>query len=567
MKFQWHCMHHECSVCHRKAAAVGGLIFRCEMCPRAFCEDHLSDFARDHITNKCARFQECGQIHPTQACFVQCSNRCAGFSALTAGGTDTESLFNAPVKQREQLIADAARAADSDSDELQRKKVARAARIRAEQMQLLARATTKTSASASAASKEGGGDKAAHDGAKRRASASPAASLAASPSAEAGASARKKQRRAEDGGADSRDDLTKLRELYADTLGRKARGALANDAERLATAIVAKQASDAAAATARAQEEAEAKSSAAGGVAATETAWKRMSINSATAKFAMRRRIATMLETGVAPLPLRSLPGAAARVAALSKIGSEYLHSLLFAAPPGQSGAAAEILAWEGIGGDDDASLSSAGAAAVASSVPSFHDARSHVASEIRLSADAKARAAKLFLRLVRQMGATKSEGGLYRRVADEMVGALGLVLDRPSGHSALFAGSISKFAECIAAFLTFPAHGAAQVYHPRELDDEYYDVGAYDAFGMKKVVDCGTQAPTTPCFDPTLAISHHARNAIQSQLIGLPAWKRLATPAAPVDRSIRTQAWGRLAREERVVEAAPLSARGQFKR
>ena len=423
------------------------------MCPRAFCEDHLSDFARDHITNKCARFQACGQVHPTQACFVHCSNRCAGFSKLTAGGTDTVKLFSATIDAREEMLTAAAHAADNDSDELQRKKIARAERIRAEQLELLARATTK--AEASSASKESS-----EGGAKRKASPSPRASStsdnavsvsgSASPGAKAGARARKKQRRAESretmDSPQRRDDLTKLCALYAATLGHKARGALANNAERLAKAIVAKQAENAAAETARVQE-AETKSVVAGGAAATEIAWKRMSINSATAKFAMRRRIAVLLETGVAPLPLRALPGAPARIAALSKVsvrfidryiscasssqfdslpltssvksGMDYLHSLLFAAAPGSSGAAAEILAWDGIGGDNadvpDAMI------VAAATVPRFHDARSHVTREIRLGVDSKARAAHLFLRLVRQMGATKSEGGLFRRVADEV--------------------------------------------------------------------------------------------------------------------------------------------------
>ena len=77
--------------------------------------------------------------------------------------------------------------------------------------------------------------------------------------------------------------------------------------------------------------------------------------------------------------------------------------------------------------------------------------------------------------------------------------------------------------------------------------------------------IDCGTQAPTTAQFDPTLAISQHARNAIRSELISLPAFKRLVAPTAPLDKSIRTQAWGRLAREERVAEAATANARAQF--
>lgn len=37
------CPQHDCDVCGRKAAAAGGLLFRCQMCPSAYCEDHLPE--------------------------------------------------------------------------------------------------------------------------------------------------------------------------------------------------------------------------------------------------------------------------------------------------------------------------------------------------------------------------------------------------------------------------------------------------------------------------------------------------------------------------------------------
>ena len=38
---QWTCPHHECINCGIRAAAAGGLLFRCECCDTACCEDHL----------------------------------------------------------------------------------------------------------------------------------------------------------------------------------------------------------------------------------------------------------------------------------------------------------------------------------------------------------------------------------------------------------------------------------------------------------------------------------------------------------------------------------------------
>ena len=33
----WSCPHHRCCLCSRKAHAAGGLLFRCEACPKAWC--------------------------------------------------------------------------------------------------------------------------------------------------------------------------------------------------------------------------------------------------------------------------------------------------------------------------------------------------------------------------------------------------------------------------------------------------------------------------------------------------------------------------------------------------
>ena len=37
------CPHHSCATCGRNTAAAGGLLFRCEACPNAFCEDCIPE--------------------------------------------------------------------------------------------------------------------------------------------------------------------------------------------------------------------------------------------------------------------------------------------------------------------------------------------------------------------------------------------------------------------------------------------------------------------------------------------------------------------------------------------
>jgi len=86
----WACPHHACSVCARKAAAAGGLLFRCECCASAFCEDHLPEdvITNGRIVGECARFQRLGQTHPAQACFIHCTLDCAEFAAAGFNGLD-----------------------------------------------------------------------------------------------------------------------------------------------------------------------------------------------------------------------------------------------------------------------------------------------------------------------------------------------------------------------------------------------------------------------------------------------------------------------------------------------
>ena len=88
---RWACPHHSCAECGRKAAAVGGMLFRCEACPRAFCEDHLP--ASAEIIGQCKRFQALGQRHPAQACFIRCDADCIKWAKekrLEEGGDEAE---------------------------------------------------------------------------------------------------------------------------------------------------------------------------------------------------------------------------------------------------------------------------------------------------------------------------------------------------------------------------------------------------------------------------------------------------------------------------------------------
>jgi len=71
---RWMCPHHRCLECNKNSAAAGGLLFRCEVCSNAFCEDHLPIDA--DLLGGCDRFENLGMRKPSQACYIHCSKDC-----------------------------------------------------------------------------------------------------------------------------------------------------------------------------------------------------------------------------------------------------------------------------------------------------------------------------------------------------------------------------------------------------------------------------------------------------------------------------------------------------------
>lgn len=78
----WSCPHHSCGTCDRRSAQVGGLLFRCAVCPEARCEDHLMETALVVGVND--RYEQLGFRHPKQGCYVLCSGECKNW-ALSQG--------------------------------------------------------------------------------------------------------------------------------------------------------------------------------------------------------------------------------------------------------------------------------------------------------------------------------------------------------------------------------------------------------------------------------------------------------------------------------------------------
>ena len=90
----WHCPQHACATCGRTTAAAGGLIFRCEACPRAFCEDCVPSTAL--VTGESRRRLARGAPSQPQACYVRCSAGCKSLLA-SDDATDDAALIFAPL--------------------------------------------------------------------------------------------------------------------------------------------------------------------------------------------------------------------------------------------------------------------------------------------------------------------------------------------------------------------------------------------------------------------------------------------------------------------------------------
>ena len=79
----WACPHHSCCKCGRKTSECG-LLFRCEICPDAYCEDCMP-VESSNILGTSTRFSELGYRNPPSCCYCVCSLRCQYFAE---NGTD-----------------------------------------------------------------------------------------------------------------------------------------------------------------------------------------------------------------------------------------------------------------------------------------------------------------------------------------------------------------------------------------------------------------------------------------------------------------------------------------------
>ncbi|BGP01284.1 hypothetical protein NBRC10513v2_002236 [Rhodotorula toruloides] len=69
---QYYCQQHTCSVCLRNTQAAGGLLFRCQTCPAAFCEDDLPTTDLEVVGEVLPEFLLLGYGKRKQAYWIHC---------------------------------------------------------------------------------------------------------------------------------------------------------------------------------------------------------------------------------------------------------------------------------------------------------------------------------------------------------------------------------------------------------------------------------------------------------------------------------------------------------------
>ncbi|KIM89720.1 hypothetical protein PILCRDRAFT_812522 [Piloderma croceum F 1598] len=66
------CSQHDCTVCKRTTAQCGGMLFRCQTCPQAFCEDCLPEGDIDAVGDVLPEFALLGYYDKPNAYYIRC---------------------------------------------------------------------------------------------------------------------------------------------------------------------------------------------------------------------------------------------------------------------------------------------------------------------------------------------------------------------------------------------------------------------------------------------------------------------------------------------------------------
>jgi len=92
------CSHHKCTKCFKGVSGAGGLIYRCEACPNAYCPDCLPDEFVRHLGQTIPRFEELGFEGNPLYLYVHCSKQCEAIAKSELGFNPDSAKPQLPSK-------------------------------------------------------------------------------------------------------------------------------------------------------------------------------------------------------------------------------------------------------------------------------------------------------------------------------------------------------------------------------------------------------------------------------------------------------------------------------------
>ena len=92
------CSHHKCVLCSKTAVGSGGLIYRCQSCPNAYCPDCLPGGPFRYLGTNVRRFEKLGFTGNPLYYYIHCSKNCEDVAKTEFGFKEEHIKPNCPPR-------------------------------------------------------------------------------------------------------------------------------------------------------------------------------------------------------------------------------------------------------------------------------------------------------------------------------------------------------------------------------------------------------------------------------------------------------------------------------------
>lgn len=90
------CTHHKCVLCNKTPEGAGGLIYRCQSCPNAWCPDCLPNEPHRYLGENIPRFEKLGFTGNARFFYIHCSEQCEDVAKTEFGFEPDDSKPKCP---------------------------------------------------------------------------------------------------------------------------------------------------------------------------------------------------------------------------------------------------------------------------------------------------------------------------------------------------------------------------------------------------------------------------------------------------------------------------------------